>query len=99
MTIQITRFSPHQTAKVFAIIMATSSLLFMIPFTIMSTFIPTQFDPNGNPINIGFPFAMIILMPILQGIMGYLFIRFGIWIYNKMYSKIGGIEFEFEAKN
>lgn len=29
--------------------------------------------------------------------MGYIMVRFGMWIYNKLTPHIGGIEFEFEA--
>jgi hypothetical protein len=51
--IQIKNFSTHQTAKVFAILMAVSSLVFFIPFGLFSLAIPTSYDASGNPINAG----------------------------------------------
>jgi hypothetical protein len=35
-------------------------------------------------------------MPIFQGIFGYIMMRVGLWVYNKLRPSIGGIEFEFE---
>ena len=48
MKIQISKFSSHQTAKVFAILMAVSSLLFMIPIVLMQLFISSPIDANEN---------------------------------------------------
>ena len=97
MKVQIKNFSPHQTAKVFAILIVVSMLLIMIPMSLIVSFGPAPVDQSGNEINVGFPFGMMFLvMPIIQGLFGYLMIRVGIWVYNKLYARIGGIEFEFE---
>ena len=96
MKIQIKNFSTHQTAKVFAILMAVSSLLFVIPFSLISLLASTPMDANGNEINTGAFSLMFLLMPIFQGVMGYIMMRFGMWVYNKITPRIGGIEFEFE---
>lgn len=90
MKVQIKNFSTHQTAKVFAILMAVTSLLFMIPFMLISMF------ANGTAEHLGVFSLMFIMMPLLQGIFGYLMVRLGMWIYNKITPRIGGIEFEFE---
>ena len=100
MQVQISRFSPHQTAKVFAILMALSSLIFMLPFALMTYMMPGPMDASGHPVNVTFPFGtMAIFMPIAQGIMGYLMVLFGTWLYNKLYTSIGGIEFELNERN
>ncbi|WP_340680923.1 hypothetical protein [Paraglaciecola sp.] len=90
MKIQIKNFSTHQTAKVFAVLMAVTSLLFMLPFFLISMFAnDTTMHADG--------FGMLFLfMPLVQGLFGYLVMRFGMWIYNKITSRVGGIEFEFE---
>ncbi|MCY4045623.1 MAG: hypothetical protein OXE99_11145 [Cellvibrionales bacterium] len=94
MKVTICRFSTHQTAKVFAILTVISSLIFFCPISLLMMF-------SGMPnVNTGAPFtgsSMIglgIIMPIFQGIFAYLFIRFSLWLYNKLYKRIGGIAFE-----
>ena len=96
MKVQVRSFSTHQTAKVFAILMAVSSLLFVIPFSLIPLLAPSPLDANGNAINSRVFGIMFLLMPIFQGIMGYIIMRIGLWIYNKISPRIGGIEFEFE---
>ncbi len=97
MKVQIKKFSPHQTAKVFAILMVVSFLLIMVPMSVIVSFGPSPIDQNGNEINTGLSFGiMFLVMPIIQGLFGYVLIRVGIWVYNKLYRRIGGIEFEFE---
>jgi hypothetical protein len=90
MKVQVKNFSTHQTAKVFAILMAVTSLLFMIPFILISLLASSTEGYIG-----AFSF-MFILMPIFQGVFGYIIMRFGMWVYNKITPRVGGIEFEFE---
>jgi len=99
MKVQIKQFSTHQTAKVFAILMAVTSLLFIIPFGLLSMFTATPTDLNGNTLNTISIFPMFLIMPIVQGVFGYIMMRFGMWLYNKLTKHIGGIEFEFEEVN
>ncbi|WP_438863641.1 hypothetical protein [Neptunicella sp.] len=90
MKVQVKRFSTHQTAKVFAVLMAVTSLLFMIPFMLLSMF------AGGDSGQFGVSVSMFIIMPFFQGVFGYIMVRFGMWIYNKITPRVGGIEFEFE---
>ena len=94
MKLQISRFSTHQTAKVFALLMAASSLIFVIPFILISMLSPAP--ENSDFPTIGFSLVFLI-MPIFQGLMGYIMVRFGLWVYNLLSPKIGGIEFEYES--
>ena len=87
MKTQIKRFSPHQNAKVFAVLMALSSLVFVVPFVLMSMFMA----PDGST---GMPFFMVVLFPVFYLVLGYLMVVVGCWLYNVMYKYIGGIEFE-----
>lgn len=92
MTKQIKSFSSHQTAKVFAVLLALGSLPMFIPMIAMSLFVgPTQ-DAHGNPVD--FPFLMFAIFPIFYLIFGYISIRIGCWLYNLMFKYIGGFEFE-----
>lgn len=99
MKIQVKRFSTHQTAKVFALLMAATSLLFFVPFGLISLLTPTPTAPDGtSPSMMPFLF-MFLIMPIFQGVFGYIMIRLGLWVYNKLSPRIGGFEFELEELN
>lgn len=88
MKVQIKRFSTHQTAKVFSILMALTSLLFMLPFALIS-----MLAIDGQQGFGGFG-LLFFMMPIFQGVFAYLFMRLGLWLYNKISPRSGGIEFE-----
>lgn len=90
---QIARLSPHQNGKVFAVLMAFSSLLFVVPMAIAFSFIPAGVGTNGNPFPQP-PVAMFLLLPILYLIMGYIMVAVGCAFYNFMFKFIGGIEYE-----
>ena len=87
---QIARLSPHQNGKVFAVLMAVTSLIFLIPFFLLfSAFGPSQ--PGGPPM------LMILVLPVLYLIFGYISVAIGCAIYNLVYKFVGGIEFEAKA--
>lgn len=90
---QIARLSPHQNGKVFAVLMALSSLLFLVPMGIAFSFIPAGVDTHGNPIARP-PVAMFLLLPIFYLVMGYIMVAVGCVFYNFMFKYIGGIEYE-----
>ena len=37
---QVARFSPHQNGKVFAVLVAVTSLIFLVPFLLFVRFLP-----------------------------------------------------------
>lgn len=82
---QIERFSPHQNAKVFAVLMAVSSLVFFIPFFIFAAFVaPAEQAP---------PFWLMVLLPVFYLVVGYVMVAIGCACYNFMFRYIGGIEY------
>jgi len=83
---QIERLSPHQNAKVFAIVMAVGSLFFMVPFMLFAI---ASAPPQARP-----PVFFLIGMPFMYLVMSYLSVIIGCWLYNVLYRYIGGIEFE-----
>ena len=93
MKVQISRFSPHQTAKVFAILMAVSSLLFAIPMFIAFSVIPPGVDARGNPVQAP-PAFIALLFPVIYLVMGYVMVVIGCALYNFMSKYVGGIEYE-----
>ena len=83
---QIERFSPHQNGKVFAVLMAVTSLVFLIPFALIAA---VAMPPGRGP-----SLLVLILLPLFYLVFTYLSIASGCWVYNVMYKHIGGIEFE-----
>ncbi|MCW9023556.1 MAG: hypothetical protein OQK73_02630 [Gammaproteobacteria bacterium] len=93
---QIRRFSPHQNAKVFSVMMAISVLFFTIPMALMFTFVVPPTDQNGNPVD--FPVMIFWLMPIFYLIFGYISVAIGCAFYNFLFKFVGGIEIEVQEK-
>jgi hypothetical protein len=82
---QIERFSPHQNAKVFAVLMAVGSLVFLVPFFIFASFAaPAEQAP---------PAWLFLLFPVIYLVLGYIMVAVGCALYNFMYRYIGGIEY------
>lgn len=97
MKIQIARFSSHQNAKVLGVLMALSSLVFVIPMILLFSFLPQPADGSGNTSSL--PAFVFLLFPIMYLVMGYIMARVGCALYNFMYKYIGGFEFESQAED
>ncbi len=79
---QIVHISKLQTAKVMAVLYLVISLPMML-----LTLIPAMLS-HGS-----ISWILIVSMPILYAVFGFLFTLLGAWIYNGVAGKIGGIEF------
>jgi hypothetical protein len=82
----ITYFAPHKTALTFAVLFAIMSLIFIIPMAILLSLV----TPEGA----GLPIGMMLAMPIIYFVMGYLSTALMAWIYNKVANYTGGITFK-----
>lgn len=98
MKVHISRFSPHQNAKVVAVLMALGSLVFLIPVFVVFSLVTPAVDAHGNPVS-GPPAVMFLLFPLAYLMMGYVFVRVGCWLYNRMFKYLGGFEYETEAND
>lgn len=85
---RIVSFSPWQSAKTFAALYFALGIVFAIPAGLISSFSPEV--PGQPKMGIGF----FIMMPILYGLAGLVFVPLGCWLYNKVAGVLGGIEFE-----
>jgi len=94
---QIKRISPHQNAKVFAILMAVSSLIFVLPFFVIILFSAPAVDQHGNPVT--FQKYIFLLFPFFYLVIGYLSTAMGCAIYNYLFKFIGGFEYELNSDN
>ena len=94
----ITYIAPHKTALTVSIIFAAISLLMIVPMVLSIAFVPAT-DAQGNPVD-STPFiGMLIFMPIIYFIFGYLFTGFAAWLYNKVAAFTGGITYESEGNS
>jgi hypothetical protein len=88
---QVARLSPHQNGKVFAVLTALGSFLFLVPVIfIMSVTVPA--DAPGTP-----PLLMLVIAPLMYLLIGYVSVAIGCMLYNWMFKYIGGIEYESDA--
>jgi hypothetical protein len=86
MKIQIERLSPHQNGKVFGVLFAMGSLVFLVPIALISM----AAAPNGSTL----PLFVFLLFPIIYLVLGYVMVAVSCWLYNVMHRHIGGIEFD-----
>jgi hypothetical protein len=84
---QIARLSPHQNAKVFAVLMAVASLVIVIPMSLI-------FYAAGPGKAGGMSLLPIVLAPIFYLIGGYVVTVLWCALYNALFKVVGGIEFE-----
>ena len=74
-------------------LMAFSTLIFVVPIAVMFSFIPPGVDSHGN--EIARPSAaLFLLFPIAYLVVGYIMTLVGCVLYNFISKYIGGIEYE-----
>ncbi len=84
---RVRRFGVLQTAKVVAVLYALIGLVFVPIFLIVS-----MVSPDKNQLGMGFS----LLMPILYGVLGFVFTAISCAIYNLVAGFVGGIEVELD---
>ena len=94
---QIRRLSPHQNGKVFGILSAVGSLVFVVPMFVIMLFVAPTVDQHGNPVT--FPKFLFFLFPIFYLVFGYVMTAIGCIIYNLLFRYIGGFEYEAKDEN
>ena len=84
MKIHITSISLFQTAKVIALLFFVFSLPILGLMMLMSSFTPGSKPPMTG---------MMLAIPFIQLILGFIFTITGAWVYNLVAKWGGGIEF------
>ncbi|MFC0252939.1 hypothetical protein [Massilia consociata] len=79
---QIIHISVLQSAKVMAVLYLVLSL----PMVLLMA-VPAMFSGQE------FSLAMLILMPVLYTLIGFIFTALGAWVYNIVAARVGGFEF------
>lgn len=93
---QIKKFGVLQTAKIAAIMYFVITLIFMIPFGLITLI--AGFAKGGREGVAGgfFGGIFMILAPIIYAVLGFLFVALGCLLYNSIAKYVGGIEIEIE---
>ena len=81
---QLVSISPFQTAKVMAVLYLVLSLPLVLLMAASFSFAPGPKPPITG---------MLIFMPIIYMVFGFIFTIIGAWVYNLVARWVGGIEF------
>lgn len=97
---RLKKITPLQLGKMLAIIYGLGSLIlipFFLLFTLLASLAPTPMGGNpAMPVMLGMGIGMMVLMPIMYALMGFITGLIGALIYNLVARWIGGIEVEVE---
>jgi hypothetical protein len=92
---RIKRISPLQLGKMLGVLYGIMGLIF-VPFFLIMSAVATQMPAEQRAGMMAFGAGFAIFMPIIYGVMGFIFGALGALIYNLVAKWIGGIEVEVE---
>ncbi len=81
----ITRIDPLSAAKVMALLYFIISIPLVAIMAIVSMFAPGQNHVGG--------LLMIIILPVMYGVFGFIFTLIGAWLYNVIAKVVGGVQY------
>jgi hypothetical protein len=84
---RVTRISPWQAGKFFAVLYFIMGLIFAIPFALFSAALPAEVGGGG------FSLGFAIAIPFLYAIGGLIFVPLACVIFNFVAGLVGGLEF------
>jgi hypothetical protein len=85
---RIRRFSIGQTAKVLGVLYALMGVIFLPIFLLAALFSPTE---------TGFGVGFALALPIIYGLIGFIFTAIGCALYNWVAGMVGGVEVQLDA--
>jgi hypothetical protein len=87
---RLSSFSVGQTAKVLGLLYGLMGVIF-VPFILLGT----MFSRHGNDMGSGLGFALAV--PVLYGLLGFVFTAVGCVLYNWVAGMVGGIEITLDS--
>ena len=97
--IQIKKIGIKQTAKFFAVFYFLISLVFVLPIFFITLLVGSIGGKGSSGLSAIFGGALIIFMPILYAILGFVGVAASSFAYNLIAKRIGGVEIEFDSKD
>jgi hypothetical protein len=101
MKLKLKRIGPIQAGKMLGAFYALFALLFVPVIMLFMAFGAVASRGAGGapplPLMFGMGMGFIIFMPVIYGIMGFIFGCLGALIYNLLAKPLGGFALEFEA--
>ena len=85
MKTQVTRLSPHQNGKVFGVLTAVVSLIFLIPVFLIMSLVPGEAK---------LPIWAILVLPVVYLVFTYIGTLIACALYNVIVPMVGGIEYD-----
>ncbi len=86
---QLIRIAPLQAAKVSAVLYFIMGVLFALPMTLI-TLLASAPEGSGQSVSLGW--GLVLLMPFIYAILGFIFVPIACWIYNLVARWVGGFE-------
>lgn len=98
MRIRVLSFNNHATAMGVSIIITAVALIYFVSVSLYSAY--SLMSLNGGEEQSMLPvFSIALFMPFLYGCTAYIAVFFSLWVYSKLASKMGYIEFEAEQSD
>ena len=94
--VQIKSFGVLQTAKFAAVMYFILTAIFMIPFALIVLVAGSAIGGEGGFFGGLFGGVFMIFMPIVYGVLGFVFVAIVCLLYNVIAKFVGGIEIELE---
>lgn len=85
-------------ARIYGLTLAGLGLIIAIPYGLFFG-AALGLSESGLPFGSAFPILMIIFIPVIYGILGFIFGALFAWVYNLVAKKTGGIEIELSKPN
>ncbi len=101
MNLKLKRIAPLQAGKMIGVFYALISLIFVPFFLFFMTMGGMAARQSGNatvmPLMFGMGIGAIVFVPVIYGVMGFVFGALGALVYNLLAKPLGGFELEFET--
>ena len=94
----IKKIGVGSAARVYGLTMAGLGLIIAIPYGLFFG-AALGLSESGLPFGSAFPILMIIFMPVIYGLIGFIFGALFSWMYNLVAKKTGGLEIELSEPN
>jgi hypothetical protein len=88
---RVTRISPWQAGKFFAVLYFLIGIIFAVVFALIAQFTPAD--------QAGFGLGFAVAFPFMYAIGALIFVPIACWIFNLVAKLVGGLEFEVVEQN